>query len=173
MSEPSSFFTGKHNVVLNLYVDSPGPLQRDKTPNSHSSDEENVFIRRCSRSSSTTSTKKTYKHYVETSELIYYDNQVADLRCEVRRDSDSIIWLKDDRKLFSPSSGQLIDGEKYESVNDGRYRALIIKDLGRADSGNYVCQSKRNPNSKIEFRMSVNEPKAEIVQPLADIKVSS
>ena len=52
-------------------------------------------------------------------------------------------------------------------------RTLIIKNLGDHESGNYSCLSANNPKSRVEFRMSIKEPRMEFVQRLTNAKVAT
>lgn len=102
----------------------------------------------------TTTTKQTCYQF-EQPELTYYMDQNAVLRCRLRNENDQIVWLKDDKRIWSGSTVQLNEDDKYSVRQEGPERQLIIKNLSIQDSGNYSCQSKLKPASKVDFNMKV------------------
>lgn len=67
------------------------------------------------------------------------------LICEVSKASAEVTWYKGDEEIQ--------EGAKYECVQDGRKRILIIQDLRMADAGEYNC---RLPNSKTTGNLKIN-----------------
>jgi hypothetical protein len=135
--------SGKHRVVLTLNVN-PGGLSDVKSV--YSSEDEgsvtggagsNVFV----------SNRRIYSNNFP--ELNYYLSESANLRCQVKKDSEKVVWVKDNEKVIQS------DSNKYATVDDGTSRVLVIKNLCDKDSGNYSCQSKANPAHQVHFKMNV------------------
>ena len=147
--------SGAHKVVLYLNVDLIG--QDIPAVAYSSSDEDSIFMKSKKTLSNTTSTNTimggTYQF--EQSELTYYHAQNADLRCHVKRDNEPVIWLKDNNRLWGSNQDLNKINDKYEAIQDGFARTLIIKNLSDQDSGNYSCLSAHNPKSRVEFRMNI------------------
>ena len=167
--------SGKHRVVLNLNVKPPG-FGKDTSPSlnihNYSSDEESFYSRnkKLRSTSSTTINSTTNYHYEE--ELIYYEKQSACLKCHIsKQDDEHIEWLKDDKRLWG--SNFKLNEDKYSSEYDGGARVLVIKDLSQQDTGNYACQSRTNPKSRVEFKVNIKEPRPEFVQTLNNIRVTN
>ncbi len=140
---------GNQKVVLNLKIN---PFGKNRYA---ASDDESSFIR-------------NKKHELCTNtELTYYQKQTATLKCEVKRDNEPVVWLKDNTRLFGSTSR--LNEDKYLMHDEGPYRTLVIKNLQGEDSGRYSCQSKTNPASKMDFRVNIREPKVEFVQELRDV----
>lgn len=67
------------------------------------------------------------------------------LICEVSKASAEVTWYKGDEEIQ--------EGAKYECVQDGRKRILIIQDLRMGDAGEYNC---RLPSSKTTGNLKIN-----------------
>jgi hypothetical protein len=120
--------TGKQKVLLNLNINPFGKNQYA------ASDNESAFIR-------------NKKHDMcANAELTYYQKQNATLKCQMKRENESVVWLKDNTRLFGSTSH--LNEDKYATHGEGSYRTLVIKNLQGEDSDRYTCQSKTNPASK-------------------------
>lgn len=67
------------------------------------------------------------------------------LICEVSKASAEVTWYKGDEEIQ--------EGVKYECVQDGRKRILIIQDLRMNDAGEYNCKL---PSSKTTGNLKIN-----------------
>ena len=65
--------------------------------------------------------------------------------CEVSKASAEVTWYKGDEELQ--------EGVKYECIQDGRKRILIIQDLHMGDAGEYNCKL---PNTKTSGTLKIN-----------------
>lgn len=65
--------------------------------------------------------------------------------CEVSKASAEVVWYKGDEELP--------EGGRYEQVQDGRKRILIIHDLRMDDAGEYNC---RLPNAKTSANLRLS-----------------
>jgi hypothetical protein len=161
--------SGKHRVALNLFV---SPSGRDKSPSIYSSDDDSLFVRNKQVRTATTSTKTTTQTFqFEQSELVFYENQSANLKCKLKRDNEQVVWLKDDKTLWG--SDFSLNEEKYGAEQEGSCKTLIIKNLSKQDSGNYACMSKQNPRHRVEFNLKIKEPKVEFIRTLSDVRVTN
>lgn len=143
--------SGKHKVTLNLTVN---PGNSGITPHMYSSEDDSIFVRNSQRTTG------------RDTELVYFYEQDAALRCQVCDEQEQVVWLKENTHVpFNQA--------KYSMVEDGAYRILNVKNLEPRDSGNYFCQSANNKASTIGFKLNVKAPKTELFEPLKDIKVSN
>ena len=153
--------SGKHKVVLTLLVNS---RSREMSPTLY---EESVLVRKVPSLERLRSW-----HSFDYPELNYYEAQVATLKANLKQDTDSFVWLKDSAKLWSTSLTNL-DETKYSVLQEGPVKTLIIKNVNLIDSGNYACQSKSNPENRVDFDMKVREVRPEFVQTLNGVRVQS
>lgn len=75
------------------------------------------------------------------------------LECQVSRANAVVKWYK--RNL------EIVQNRKYQSVNDGLYRQLIIEDVGSSDEDTFVCDAVDESTSCqlfVEGKTPLNKP---------------
>ena len=60
------------------------------------------------------------------------EGQKAEFTCSVSKETFEVKWIKDDKELVA--------GDKYQLVSDGKRRTLVIKDCEPKDEGGYVVK---------------------------------
>ena len=101
----------------------------------YSSEDDSVFVRNNARTTG------------RDTELVYFVEQEAVLKCQVANEGERVIWLKDNS--YIPCN------DKYAVVEDGPFRLLNIRGLSGKDSGNYFCQSETNKSCNIGFKLNI------------------
>ena len=99
-------------------------------------------------------------------ELVYFHEQDAALKCQVCDEFEQVVWLKENSRVP-------FDQAKYAMVEEGAYRILNVRNLEARDSGNYFCQSVNSKESAIGFKLNVKPAKTELFEPLKDIRVAN
>ena len=141
--------SGKFRTVMHLNVTSSS---------TNEDSDESVFSTRSNRSS------------VGQQDLIFYENDNANLKCRLKKNNESLVWYKDDVKIWG-SNTSLDKLDKYKLVKDEDSRVLVINNLTQKDTGKYICQSKMNPKHRVEFKIEIKEPRIEMIKPLNDIQI--
>ncbi|XP_073724075.1 obscurin [Misgurnus anguillicaudatus] len=82
------------------------------------------------------------------------------LECQVSRVSAVVKWYK--RNL------EIVQNKKYQTVNEGLYRQLIIEDVGSSDEDTFICDAADESTS---CQLFVEEPAISILKGLRSVEV--
>jgi hypothetical protein len=138
---------GQHKVILNLIVNNSINFnvvnEGEDLLGALPSDEDNFFF----TNSISNNPTKSINYKSEEKELVYYENQNANLTCYLKNQNDSVLWFKGDNSI--------VNTEKYYIMKDGPIRTLVINNLNNNDSGSYLCKNQLNLLQYIEFNIKI------------------
>jgi hypothetical protein len=80
--------------------------------------------------------------------------KIATLRCKVKKDDIQVNWIKDDNVLFPIKDQNKYQINKYNVIEDGKERMLVVTDVKTDDEGEYICQSGKYTNT---LYLTINE----------------
>lgn len=73
----------------------------------------------------------------------------AKLRCQVKKEDVKVNWLRDETEITRETQP-----EKYNILENGRERILVVNDVRDDDAGEYVCQSGKY---RVTLYLNINE----------------
>jgi len=112
------------------------------------STEDDVFTLRSN------SKKSSHSYFSErhfTPERLESGKSVARLKCQVKQDDIKVNWLRDDT-MISTLNNQI--SSKYNVIENGKERVLIVNNVDTDDEGEYVCQSDKY---RVTLYLTINE----------------
>ncbi len=86
-------------------------------------------------------------------DLTFYKTENANLKYILKEKNERIAWYKDNVLLCDSSTN--LNENKYETTRNDQSVTFQIKNLQDKDGGKYFCQSKSNPNHKVEYQVDI------------------